>query len=331
MKKLISVLLVVVLTMAMVLSVSAADPKVTKDEETGITSLQLFSCDEKPGGSNGYEVDTENAQEGTGCLSFVAAKGAVHIMLPDDTIDGTGYDTLEFDLYVSDVALFDLFGGQGMNSGFEITSSGNCDNQEISWKLAEIKEHHQGEELVVGWNHIILPLNTAVEREAGGNDPSINGPFDISKINYLRFFMVNEPEDHDITVKLDNICLTDRIAAREAAEKEAAAKKTADKFIEDVEELPEITADNYESLKTKLASLRSRYNKMKEDSKKYISEDIVSKLEQAEAAYEAFVANPPSEDEGQEEPKSGCGATIALGGIAMLALAGAVVLRKKED
>lgn len=330
MKKLVSVLLVAVLTMAMVLSVSAAGPKVTKDEETGITSLQLLNCDEKPDGNNGYEVDTENAQEGTGCLSFVAAKGAVHVMLPADTIDGTGYDTLEFDLYVSDVALFDLFGGQGMNSGFEITSSGACDNQEISWKLAEIKEHHQGEELVVGWNHIILPLSTAVEREAGGNDPSINGPFDISKINYLRFFMVNEPEDHDIIVKLDNICLTDRIAAKEAAEKEAAAKKTGEKFNEDVKKLEDMTAENYTSFKTKLISLRKRYDKMAEDAKKYVTEEAVKMLADGEAKYAEYEANPPAEQP-EEQKGSGCGATITLGGIAMLALAGAVVLRKKED
>ena len=61
-------------------------------------------------------------------------------------------------------------------------------------------------------------------------------------------------------------------------------------------------------------------------------------LEAAEAKIAELEANPPSNDEGNENTgdttgttDSGCGATVALGGVAMLALAGAMMLRKKED
>ncbi len=336
MKKLLTVLLVVAMTMTMMLSVSAAEPVL--NEETGITSLQLFSCDEKPAGTNAYSVDTENAQEGTGCLTFNVAKGQVNEMKLANPIDGTGFDTLEFDLYVSDVGLFDLFGANGMNSGFEITSSGTCDNQEISWKLSEMKASNEGAEIVVGWNHIILPLDTGVVREAGGNDASLNGPFDISRVNFIRFFMVNETADTGIVAKIDNICLTDYDAVTTAAKKEAQAKEKADEFSADVAALAEITADNYAGLKTDVAALRARYNKLNDIAKEYVTKATLDKLEAAEAKIAEFEANPPSNDEGNENTgdttgttDSGCGATVALGGVALLVLAGAVMLRKKED
>ena len=67
MKKVIAVLLVAVLSLTMVLSVSAEE-KTWTDDDTGISYLQIFDCDTKPGGTNSYTVDTNDAQEGEGCL-----------------------------------------------------------------------------------------------------------------------------------------------------------------------------------------------------------------------------------------------------------------------
>jgi hypothetical protein len=334
MKKLLTVLLVVAMTMAMILSVSAVEPVL--NEDTGITSLQLFSCDVKPDGKNAYSVDTENKQEGEGSISFKVGKGQVNEMLFSEVVDGEGMDTLEFDLYLSDAGLMNLFAAGGMNSGLEITSSGYCDNQELSWTLSQIKTNNQGGEIVNGWNHIILPLDTAVSRESDGNRPGYEGLFDINKINYMRFFMVNETTEHDITVKIDNICLSDWNAVTTAAKKEALGKEKADEFTADVEALAEVTAENYATIKADVEVLRARYNKLNDIAKAYVTKATLDQLVEAETKIADFEANPPSdepldEQPPVEEPKSGCGATVALGGVAILALAGVVVLKKKED
>ena len=83
MKRLLTVLLVVAMTMTMALSVSAAEPVL--NEETGITSIQLLSCDEKPSGKNAYSVDTTDKQEGEGSLSFRVGGGQVNEMVFGNT------------------------------------------------------------------------------------------------------------------------------------------------------------------------------------------------------------------------------------------------------
>jgi hypothetical protein len=243
-----------------------------------------------------------------------------------------------------------------MNSGFEVTSSGMCDYQEISWKLAEIRDHHTGEELVAGWNHIILPLSTATTRDKGSNHDELTGPFDIANINFMRFFMVND-DGTGIVVKIDNICLSDRQAVEEEARKLAELQKAADRFVKKIEETDEITAENYEDLKLKVISCRSMYDKLSDEAKALVPAAALEKLERCEKAIADFEANPPSDeptddptDEPTDEPtddeqpeenppveepkKGGCGASMALSAVALLGLAmtmGTAVLRKKED
>jgi len=346
MKKVIAMLLVAVLALTLVLSVSA-ESESWVDSDTGISYLQLLDCDTKPGGRSAYEVDVENAQEGDACLTFNVGSGQVNEMILEEAIDGEGYDTLEFDLYVSDVTLFDLFAVGGTNSGFEITSSGYCDNQELSWKLGEIRDCNEGGELAVGWNHIILPLDTAIPRSEDGHHPDVAGPFDITNINFMRFFMVGESVEHTITVKIDNICLTDRKAITAEAEKQAALKKSADKVIEKINELPEITAENYQDYKLKVASARSLYDKLSEEGQEYVPTDLLKKLEAAEAAIAHYEANPPSEeqpddqqpdgekpdDDQQPDDGKGCKGMMSVGAVAMIVMAlslGVTVLNKKK-
>ena len=336
MKRLLTVLLVIAMTMTMMLSVSAVEY-----EDLELTYVQLFNCDVKPGGKNAYTVDKENQQEGDGCLSFKAGMGQVNEMQLPETVDGDGMDTLEFDLYLSDAGFMNLFAAGGMNSGLELTSSGYWDNQEISWTLAQIKANNQGGEIVNGWNHIILPLDTAVERESDGNRPGFEGPFNIEEINFIRFFMVGEQIDHDITVKIDNFRLSDWNAVSTAAKKEELAEAKAKAFADDVAALPEITAENYATVKADVEALRTAYNKLNDLAKEFVSKTALDNLATAEAKIAEFEANPPSVDNGNENTGndkvdddatgSGCGATVAFGGVAVLVLAGAMMLRKKED
>jgi len=119
--------------------------------------------------------------------------------------------------------------------------------------------------------------------------------------------------------------------------KEELAKKKANEFIAAVETV-EVTTENYTTIKADVEALRKQYNKLNDIAKDYVTKAALDKLEAAEAKIAELEANPPSNDEGNENTgdttgttDSGCGATVALGGVAMLALAGAMMLRKKED
>jgi len=329
MKKIVCMALALVMILAMTIPAMAAN-----FEDLDFNSVQVFDCDTKPNGSNKLTVDTAEKTEGEASLTFNTGSGVVNEMKLSSAVDCTDMDTLEFDLYVSDVSLFDLFGVVGkMDNGFEICSSGKSDNQEISWTLESIRNNHRGEALKEGWNHIILPLNSG--KAYAGTDSQVQGPFDPSNVNYLRFYMVGEVLAYDITVKIDNICLTDWNAVTTAVQKEELAKKKANEFIAAVETV-EVTTENYTTIKADVEALRKQYNKLNDIAKDYVTKAALDKLEAAEAKIAELEANPPSEEPKEEqppvaEPKTGCGASVALGGVAILALAGAIMLKKKED
>lgn len=178
-----------------------------------------------------FELDKENRTAGSASCSLYVGKGSVNDVKFATPVNGTGMDTLTFDLYISDLALFDAKFG---NDALELTSSGKCDNSEIAWKLAEIKSNNLGGELVAGWNHIILPLSTAKATDGS------TGAFDISAINYMRFFMVNGEEDYNITIKFDNMRLDNSGIAR-AAEQLAKDTAVAEQVIKLIDAIGDVT------------------------------------------------------------------------------------------
>ena len=311
MKKVLSVLLVLILALSLMLPVCASESET--DEETGITSIPLFNCDTKPTGNNALSLDTEDKTEGEASLKFNVGAGQVNEMKLPEIVDGTDYDTLEFDLYVSDVRLFDLFGEVGkMDSNLEITSSGECDNQEL-----------------------------ASAKEDEGVKDGKSGPFDISNINFLRFYMVGESENTGITVKIDNFRLSDWDAITTAERQEAAYREAAAKVVEKIEAIGEITAENFESVKEDVAAARRAYDRLGSGAKEYVAKAAVNKLTAAEAKIAEFEANPPEDEQPKDETngdttdeenngsdeqppvdeKKGCGASLAFGGVAMIVMA----------
>lgn len=341
MKKLLCAMMALALVLAMGIPAMAVN-----FEDLEFNSVQVFNCDTKPSGSNALKVDTAEKTEGEASLTFNTEAGVVNEMKLSSVVDCSDMDTLEFDLYVSNLSLFDLFGVVGkMDNGFEISSSGKNDNQEISWTLESIRNSNRGEALKEGWNHIILPLSGG--RADDGTDAQVKGPFDPSNVNYIRFYMVGEVQSYDITVKIDNICLTDWNAVTTAAQKEELAKKKADEFVTAVNALAAVTAENYTTIKADVEALRTQYNKLNDIAKEYVTKAALETLTTAEAKIAELEANPPSADTGNENtdnntntdndattgetPDSGCGAVTMLGGVAILALAGAMMLRRKEN
>lgn len=255
--------------------VAAAENKkeMTGDEHT----VPAFGCNEEMGG---FVLDTENKQSGYACLTREVGQGFVSEFKLPAAIDVSKMDTFEFDLYVSDIALFDKFAGAGMNSGFEITSSGKCDNEETAWNLKGIRENNKGGEIKQGWNHIILPLTS------GGK----TGETNFGAVNYFRFFMVNEAEDTGITVKLDNFKFTDYVAASTAA-----IQAEADAAIEKINAINELTAENYKTEGKNVSPARRAYEKLSDEAKALVPADVLKKLTDAEAKLDEL-KNPPATD-----------------------------------
>ena len=253
-------------------------------------SVAVFGFNTKFGGMT---IDKENKRAGSACANFDVHLGGVHQKKFDTPIDASGMDTLTFDLYVSDLALFDMFAGEGMNSGLELTSSGDADYQEVSWKLAGIRDRNIGDEIVVGWNHIILPLETADVNPGGDENNDRYGDFDISRIDFIRFFMVNEATDAGITLKIDNMRLDNSGIARAEA-KAAADKAAADKVVERINKIGEVTLDSIRAIE----KAEGEYAELTAEQQALVSNYDV--LTAARAKYDELKAaedNKPSGDE----------------------------------
>ena len=255
--------------------VSAAENKkeMTADEH----NIPAFGCNEDV---SGFVIDTENKKSGYACLTREVGKGFVSEFKLPAAIDVSKMDTFEFDLYVSDIALFDKFAAGGMDSGFEITSAGTSDKEETAWHLKDIKENNKGGEIKQGWNHIILPLSTGAK----------TGDTNFGAVNYFRFFMVNEAEDTGITVKLDNFKFTDYVAVATAA-----IQAEADEAIAKINKIAELTADNYKEEGKNVSPARRAYDKLSDEAKALVPADVLKKLTDAEAKLDEL-KNPPATD-----------------------------------
>lgn len=123
-------------------------------------------------GSNTITVDQSDMKEGTGALQFTGDGTHWFSKQFSQThagVDETGY--LSVWLYVSDP---DSFEGEG---SIEISSSGGPDVDEYSWNLASLG-------LTRGWNNLVLPVSSAVQRgEPDLDAKSTVGPLSICGIS----------------------------------------------------------------------------------------------------------------------------------------------------
>lgn len=317
-------------------------------------SLPIWGCNKVWGA---FKVDKENRQEGSACTTTTVGTGqAPQVVLPQ-AYDATGKDTLEFELYVSDLAFFD-FGDKSQekhfsNSWLELTSSGQYDKEEIAWDPVTIRQYIVGEPQV-GWNHVALPFSVAT--------PS-GGDFRINNVNYIRFFFVGAPDEaKDIVVKVDNFRLTDKAAVEHAAFVEEASE-----FVSKVNELTFLTVesiksqDDLTSAKKAYNALERIYKRLSDGAKATIAKEVMDKFNAANAAIENYSApvdnigneesetkaedeTPGSDDKQEtkaedlkpddEKKKNGCKSTL-VGGFVVLAIVSAagfgMIKRKKED
>jgi hypothetical protein len=248
-----------------------------KEEKADAHSISLYPCNTAAGGMT---LDTA-ATAGFGALAQNVGAGFVSSHKFPAAVDGSKFDTLEFELFVSDLALFDT---TFSNTGLEITSSGKEDAEEISWTLAQIKEGIVGD-AKIGWNHVVLHFK----------DAATNGEINYSAINFMRFFMVGAEGDTGITLKIDNFRLTDALAVEEAA-----LKAEADAITKRLNDMDEVTEENYTKMNSKVKSARKAYDNLSDAAKVYVDAAAVAKLEAAEKAIEDFKA---AEEAKENEPE----------------------------
>lgn len=165
--------------------------------------LPITNCDVAPGGM--FTLDTTSPAEGRGCWSTTMAP-AIAFQKLETAINATGCDVIEFDLYISDLGALEVM---KQNCALELSSGGQPDVQEIAFSGRQIVEFGRyGQEWKVGWNRVVLRLSDATPTNTSGN-----ASFDISSINYVRFYLLSASSGH--TIKIDNICLSGKVTASE--------------------------------------------------------------------------------------------------------------------
>ncbi len=182
-------------------------------EEMAATDKKIPIFGFNSNASAGWTIDKENQLSGSGCWTLDMGKPnglpVAQVKLPE-AIDATGMDQMEFDVYIADLEF--LKGGIG--GGFEITSSGTCDKEELEYLHTTIFGYIKNNNPKVGWNHVVLPLSDARK----------NGEINLGAINYIRIYMT-APNETPITIKFDNLCLTKAVPP---SEDEAEKDKLAD-------------------------------------------------------------------------------------------------------
>ena len=260
-------------------------------------SIPLWGCNTNWGvAPENWVVDNENQVAGSGCIS-VNLKNRVDVMAPEmhfeTPIDATGMDTLEFDIYLSDLAIVEYF--SNTDGALELTSSGTSDSAEVAYNLRNFTKYVLAD-AQVGWNHVAIKIKNMEVNDGA------KGPFDISAINFIRFYWVYPEDcDQDWIMKLDNFRLTDAVAQEEAKKEEEAQKileKLAD-FLAEIDALQSVadatvTADNYDALKAQYEAVRTKYAELPEEEQNVLSDKgYAVKLANAKQPldkYEEFLA-----------------------------------------
>lgn len=160
------------------------DLKIGHETDFGIGKVKVTSGAKLIEGfddSAKFSVDTANAIEGTGCAT---ATGTAPIIIEHKYDTPMDLSVLKENGYVYVWIYVENAGALQKGDGqLELTSSGTCDVNELSWVLHNVVEFKDG------WNELLLEV-----------DPSTD--CDLSAVNYLRLYLFSDTEN---TIKLDRL------------------------------------------------------------------------------------------------------------------------------
>lgn len=265
-----------------------------KEMERSETKVPLFGCNEAWGG---FLLDRENKVAGSASCAYLMTSGMTARKVLDKAVDATGMDTLEMDLYFSDLDIMKIDFGEAT---FEMSSSGVPDGAELYIFLGDLFAGIQGPK--VGWNHVAIPLTSM--RKA---DVAKKGEFDISHINHIGIYWLQcATAKKDMMFGIDNICLT--AGAAELEKQNEAAVENVIALIGEVKNIKaaDITADNYEEIKAKVVAAREAYDALTPTAKEIADGKAAAvnlpKAERAIQAYEKSLEEEPTPDTPADEP-----------------------------
>ena len=247
-------------------------------------SISILTCSKAFGR---FQPDATNKTAGYSSAALQIAADNVNA-ITFAPVNSTGYDALEFDMYVTDPSLLEA---TFRDTGIELSSAGKCDDGELSWKFPEIVAALNGK-VQEGWNHVTLLFRD------GKPDDRNQVDFDPTAINYLRFFFVGVPEEyHGQYFAVDNFRLTTAAAEKDAAQA-AADQKAADNVIKQIDKIGEVT----EKSERAITKAQNAYNDLTDAQKTLVTN--YSALEAAHTRYEELTA-PKPEPEPEPEPDTG--------------------------
>lgn len=212
------------------------------------TSVPLFGCNSAFGN---FIIDKENKVAGSASLSYIMSAPTTARKVLSKAVDATGMDTLEMELYFSDLDIMNIDFGEAT---FEMSSSGVPDGAEKYIFFSDLFKAIKNPK--VGWNHVAVPID-----QMKNADVAKKGEFDISAINHIGIYWTKCVTDKiGMTFKVDNIRLTSGAAELEKAE--AADIEAAVAAIQAVKGLKkaDVNADNYAELKAKVEAAREAYD-----------------------------------------------------------------------
>ena len=210
---------IMLMTVVLLLSFSslAAAESVGSMEAPYRQSVVLWNADESWGDE--FELDTKNQLEGQGCasLDLHASEGVHRAQRSIAPADATGMDTLEFDLYLSNITHVRDFRAPNRQGALVIASEKGALYFDMRMLLYMIEDH----DLVRGWNHIVIPLDPLA---------IYLGEFDASRINQISIYWESTAwfEERSI-IKFDRFMLTDRDAV---AKEDPTVKQTLGAYVD---------------------------------------------------------------------------------------------------
>ena len=212
------------------------------------TSIPLFGCNSAWGS---FIIDKENKVAGSASLSYIMSAPMTARKVLSSPVNATGMDTLEMDLYFSDLDIMNIDFDEAT---FEMSSSGVPDGAELYIFFADLFEAIISPK--VGWNHVAVPIAQLAKA-----DVAKKGDFDISNINHIGIYWTKcETNKIGMTFKIDNIRLTS--GAAELEKQNEAAVEAVLEMIGEIKNLKasDITEDNYKELKHKVEAARAAYD-----------------------------------------------------------------------
>ena len=142
-----------------------------------------------------FGLDTTQKTQGDSSLKFAFNNGSYNFLYrPIESVDASGYNCLEFDLYLPKLDYYDF-----CENSLELTSSGTWDQQEMAWSFSDLK-------LEQGWNHIALSFDRSQRTLDWKGEPDI----DLTNINFMRIYSTEASVyvGTELTFYIDNMCFT---------------------------------------------------------------------------------------------------------------------------